>query len=127
MNMPPIPEFLLREKIQDVSVMPIDKPVIYEDKKITFRLTRNLKSKLALEIIQYVRANYNTFGKVRKAISASSDFSRITDREIRAGLRYAMTNRIPVPKVIGRGKSRQTTVRYYTMAVKGRTYSAVEV
>ena len=98
--MPPIPDFLLRNKFQEVSVEPVDKPVIHEDKQSIYRLTKNFKSKLALEIIQYVRANFNTFGKLRKAISNSSDFSRITDREIRATLRYAMSNRIPVPKVI---------------------------
>ena len=83
---------------------------------------------MAYEIIQYVRRGFDTFGKLRKAISAVPHLGAVTDREIKAGVRYALVNSIPGPKVVGRGKSRQTTVRYFTLAKKSsKIYEAVEV
>ena len=136
MEMIPIPAFLDRRnpecklyignqksiRVQEVSV------VVPTNQNTQRALTNTFKSKMAYEIIQYVRRGFDTFGKLRKAISAVPHLGAVTDREIKAGVRYALVNRIPVPKVVGRGKSRQTTVRYFTLAKKSsKIYEAVEV
>ena len=136
MEMIPIPAFLDRRNPEcklyignQKSIRVQEVPVVVPTNQNTQRaLTNTFKSKMAYEIIQYVRRGFNTFGKLRKAISAVPHLGAVTDREIKAGVRYALVNRIPVPKVVGRGKSRQTTVRYFTLAKKSsKIYEAVEV
>ena len=136
MEMIPIPAFLDRRNPEcklyignQKSIRVQEVPVVVPTNQNTQRaLTNTFKSKMAYEIIQYVRRGFDTFGKLRKAISAVPDLGAVTDREIKAGVRYALVNRIPVPKVVGRGKSRQTTVRYFTLAKKSsKIYEAVEV
>ena len=136
MEMIPIPAFLDRRNPEcklyignQKSIRVQEVPVVVTTNQNTQRaLTNTFKSKMAYEIIQYVRRGFNTFGKLRKAISAVPHLGAVTDREIKAGVRYALVNRIPVPKVVGRGKSRQTTVRYFTLAKKSsKIYEAVEV
>ena len=136
MEMIPIPAFLDRRNPvcklyigNQKSIRVQEVPVVVPTNQNTQRaLTNTFKSKMAYEIIQYVRRGFDTFGKLRKAISAVPHLGAVTDREIKAGVRYALVNRIPVPKVVGRGKSRQTTVRYFTLAKKSsKIYEAVEV
>ena len=136
MEMIPIPAFLDRRNPEcklyignQTSVIVKKVPEIVSTNQNTQRaLTNTFKSKMAYEVIQYVRRGFDTFGKLRKAISAVPHLGAVTDREIKAGVRYALVNRIPVPKVVGRGKSRQTTVRYFTLAKKSsKIYEAVEV
>lgn len=136
MEMIPIPAFLDRRNPEcklyignQTSVIVKKVPEIVSTNQNTQRaLTNIFKSKMAYEVIQYVRRGFDTFGKLRKAISAVPHLGAVTDREIKAGVRYALVNRIPVPKVVGRGKSRQTTVRYFTLAKKSsKIYEAVEV
>ena len=136
MEMIPIPAFLDRRNPEcklyignQKSIRVQEVPVVVPTNQNTQRaLTNTFKSKMAYEIIQYVRRGFNTFGKLRKAISAVPHLGAVTDRELKAGVRYALVNRIPVPKVVGRGKSRQTTVRYFTLAKKSsKIYEAVEV
>jgi hypothetical protein len=136
MEMIPIPAFLDRRNPEcklyignQKSIRVQEFPVVVSTNQNTQRaLTNTFKSKMAYEIIQYVRRGFDTFGKLRKAISAVPHLGAVTDRELKAGVRYALVNRIPVPKVVGRGKSRQTTVRYFTLAKKSsKTYEAVEV
>jgi len=136
MEMIPIPAFLDRRNPEcklyignQKSIRVQEVPVVVPTNQNTQRaLTNTFKSKMAYEIIQYVRRGFDTFGKLRKAISAVPHLGAVTDREIKAGVRYALVNRIPVPKVVGRGKSRQTTVRYFTLAKKSsKIYEAVEV
>tara|TARA_B100002019_G_C20953031_1_gene442532 strand:- start:129 stop:533 length:405 start_codon:yes stop_codon:yes gene_type:complete len=132
----PIPAFLDRRNPEcklyignQKSIRVQEVPVVVPTNQNTQRaLTNTFKSKMAYEIIQYVRRGFDTFGKLRKAISAVPHLGAVTDRELKAGVRYALVNRIPVPKVVGRGKSRQTTVRYFTLAKKSsKIYEAVEV
>ena len=136
MEMIPIPAFLDRRNPEcklyignQTSVIVKKVPEIVSTNQNTQRaLTNTFKSKMAYEVIQYVRRGFDTFGKLRKAISAVPHLGAVTDRELKAGVRYALVNRIPVPKVVGRGKSRQTTVRYFTLAKKSsKIYEAVEV
>ncbi len=136
MEMIPIPAFLDRRNPEcklyignQKSIRVQEVPVVVPTNQNTQRaLTNTFKSKMAYEIIQYVRRGFDTFGKLRKAISAVPHLGAVTDRELKAGVRYALVNRIPVPKVVGRGKSRQTTVRYFTLAKKSsKIYEAVEV
>ena len=136
MEMIPIPAFLDRRNPEcklyignQTSVIVKKVPEIVSTNQNTQRaLTNIFKSKMAYEVIQYVRRGFDTFGKLRKAISAVPHLGAVTDRELKAGVRYALVNRIPVPKVVGRGKSRQTTVRYFTLAKKSsKIYEAVEV
>lgn len=136
MEMIPIPAFLDRRNPEcklyignQTSVIVKKVPEIVSTNQNTQRaLTNTFKSKMGYEIIQYVRRGFDTFGKLRKAISAVPHLGAVTDRELKAGVRYALVNRIPVPKVVGRGKSRQTTVRYFTLAKKSsKIYEAVEV
>lgn len=136
MEMIPIPAFLDRRNPEcklyignQKSIRVQEVPVVVPTNQNTQRaLTNTFKSKMGYEIIQYVRRGFDTFGKLRKAISAVPHLGAVTDREIKAGVRYALVNRIPVPKVVGRGKSRQTTVRYFTLAKKSsKIYEAVEV
>ena len=136
MEMIPIPAFLDRRNPEcklyignQTSVIVKKVQEIVSTNQNTQRaLTNPFKSKMAYEVIQYVRRGFDTFGKLRKAISAVPHLGAVTDREIKAGVRYALVNRIPVPKVVGRGKSRQTTVRYFTLAKKSsKIYEAVEV
>ena len=136
MEMIPIPAFLDRRNPEcklyignQKSIRVQEVPVVVPTNQNTQRaLTNTFKSKMGYEIIQYVRRGFDTFGKLRKAISAVPHLGAVTDRELKAGVRYALVNRIPVPKVVGRGKSRQTTVRYFTLAKKSsKIYEAVEV
>ena len=136
MEMIPIPAFLDRRNPEcklyignQTSVIVKKVPEIVSTNQNTQRaLTNTFKSKMAYEVIQYVRRGFDTFGKLRKAISAVLHLGAISDRELKAGIRYALVNRVPVPRVIGRGKSRQTTVRYFTLAKKSsKIYEAVEV
>jgi hypothetical protein len=131
--MPPIPDFLVRKKNKNLN----QKPVFFEEKvpvktfnnkNVQRALTRTLKTKLAHTVIQYVRKDFNTFGKLRKAIINLPDLGLVTDREIKSGIRYALVNRVPVTKIVGRGKTKQTTIRYFILSKKSsKTYEVVEV
>jgi hypothetical protein len=91
------------------------------------KLTANFKSKLAYEVIQYVRRGFDTFGKIKKVCDALPNFGTVSVRELKSAIRYAKTNRIPMPKVIGKGKKRQTIIVYRILSIKGRTYEVVDV
>ena len=91
------------------------------------KLTANFKSKLAYEVIQYVRRGFNTFGKLKKVCDVLPNFGTVSERELKSAIRYAKVNRIPMPKVIGRGRKRQTIVTYRILSIKGRTYEVVDV
>ena len=137
--MPPIPAFLDRRNPEcklyignkNTEVSNSQKKFLKDFSQVNKecrKLTSNFKSKMAYEIVQYVRRGFDTFGKLRKAISALPDLGFVSDRELKAGIRYALVNRIPVPKVVGRGKSRQTSIKYLILSKKtSKTYEAVEV
>ena len=101
MNIPPIPKFLLREKVGQPKEVITTKTKYVTPEKKERSLTNRLKMKVAFDCIAMIELGHNTFGKLRKKLSLSEYF--YTDREIKAGLRFGKTNWIDRPKVIKRG------------------------
>ena len=100
MHIPPIPEFLLREKVAKPREV-ITETVYVTPEKKERSLTNRFKMKVAFDCIAMIELGHNTFGKLRKKLSLSEYF--YTDREIKAGLRFGKTNWIDRPKVLKRG------------------------
>ena len=97
MNMPPIPDFLLRDPKKSRFKDPQQGEVIPSGMLDTHEnicscrhpltkkrsLTNSFKEKLATDIITYVSKGFNTFGKLRKVLSDHPNFGSVEDREIK--------------------------------------------
>tara|TARA_B100000073_G_scaffold166441_1_gene137777 strand:- start:538 stop:951 length:414 start_codon:yes stop_codon:yes gene_type:complete len=137
MNMPPIPDFLLRKQNksrfkapQMGEVMPSGMSDTHENKSPLTKkrsLTNSFKEKLATDIITYVSKGFNTFGKLRKVLSDHPSFGKVEDREIKSAIRYSLTNRIPTGKVIGKGKTRHLAIKYKMLTKNYKTYNVIEL
>ena len=137
MNMPPIPDFLLRDPKksrfkapQQGEVIPSGMSDTHENKSPLTKkrsLTNSFKEKLATDIITYVSKGFNTFGKLRKVLSNHPNFGNVEDREIKSAIRYSLTNRIPTGKVIGKGKTRHLAIKYKMLTINLKTYKVIEI
>ena len=137
MNMPPIPDFLLRKPNksrfkapQMGEVIPSGMSDTHENKSPLTKkrsLTNSFKEKLATDIITYVSKGFNTFGKLRKVLSDHPSFGKVEDREIKSAIRYSLTNRIPTGKVIGKGKTRHLAIKYKMLTKNYKTYNVIEL
>ena len=137
MNMPPIPDFLLRDPKksrfkapQRGEVIPSGMSDTHENKSPLTKkrsLTNSFKEKLATDIITYVSKGFNTFGKLRKVLSDHPNFGKVEDREIKSAIRYSLTNRIPTGKVIGKGKTRHLAIKYKMLTKNYKTYNVIEL
>ena len=141
MNMPPIPDFLLRDPKKSRFKAPQKGEVIPSGMLDTHEnicscrhpltkkrsLTNSFKEKLATDIITYVSKGFNTFGKLRKVLSDHPNFGSVEDREIKSAIRYSLTNRIPTGKVIGKGKTRHLAIKYKMLTKKYKTYNVIEL
>ena len=137
MNMPPIPDFLLRDPKksrfkapQQGEVIPSGMSDTHENKSPLTKkrsLTNSFKEKLATDIITYVSKGFNTFGKLRKVLSDHPNFGNVEDREIKSAIRYSLTNRIPTGKVIGKGKTRHLAIKYKMLTINLKTYKVIEI
>lgn len=124
--MPPIPDFLLRKKQPVKKTEDVDPGIVQEIKKKK-SLTAKYKMRLATEIVPYVEKGMNTFGKLRKSFKVHPDFHDVEDRELRSAIRYAMVNRIPVSRIIGKGKTRHLAIKYRMLAIEGKTYQVINL
>jgi len=125
-----IPSFLDRrnKKIKTVSAVQTKlRPLTIKDKVDlkTFSqkkksLTIRYKEKIAHSVIFYVAKGSDTFGKLRKSLN-------IEDRELRSGIRYAMTNKVPFPSIKGKGKTRHLAILYKTLCIKGKRYQVIDL
>jgi len=137
MNMPPIPDFLLRKanksRFKDPQmgeVMPSGMSDTHKNTNPVTKkrsLTNSFKEKLATDIITYISKGFNTFGKLRKVLSDHPNFGNVEDREIKSAIRYSLTNRIPTGKVIGKGKTRHLAIKYKMLTKKYKTYNVIEL
>ena len=141
MNMPPIPDFLLRDPKKSRFKAPQQGEVIPSGMLDTHEnicscrhpltkkrsLTNSFKEKLATDIITYVSKGFNTFGKLRKVLSDHPNFGSVEDREIKSAIRYSLTNRIPTGKDIGKGKTRHLAIKYKMLTINLKTYKVIEI
>ena len=141
MNMPPIPDFLLRDPKKSRFKDPQQGEVIPSGMSDTHEnicscrhpltkkrsLTNSFKEKLATDIITYVSKGFNTFGKLRKVLSDHPNFGNVEDREIKSAIRYSLTNRIPTGKVICKGKTRHLAIKYKMLTINLKTCKVIEI
>ena len=141
MNIPPVPDFLLRKQNKSRFKAPQMGEVIPSGMSDTHEnicscrhpltkkrsLTNSFKEKLATDIITYVSKGFDTFGKLRKVLSDHPNFGNVEDREIKSAIRYSLTNRIPTGKVIGKGKTRHLAIKYKMLTKNYKTYNVIEL
>ena len=141
MNIPPVPDFLLRKQNKSRFKAPQRGEVIPSGMSDTHEnicscrhpltkkrsLTNSFKEKLATDIITYVSKGFNTFGKLRKVLTDHPNFGNVEDREIKSAIRYSLTNRIPTGKVIGKGKTRHLAIKYKMLTKNYKTYNVIEL
>ena len=119
-----IPSFLLRKKEKPKEETKIEVKVPTKKKRA---LTTLYKEKLAQDVINYVSKGHNTFGKLRKCLSIHPTFGNVEDREIKSAIRFAMSNRIPSSRVIGKGKTRHLSISYRMLSIKSKTYEIIDL